>query len=412
MSGPAALDAVAAVIRRFVVPPSDEALDAVVLFVAHTYAVDAADCSPYLHVTSAERRSGKTTMMEVLGELVAHPFPAASASAAAIYRGLNTDGIRRTLLLDEADAVFGRRGPASEAAEALRQVLNAGTRRGSARVLRSNERGGSESFDVFGPKVLSGIGELPDTLTDRSLRIRMKRKTRSEVVDRARYRDVQSAARDVNAQIQEWAESVIGQASDARPEIPEELSDRMQDAWEPLIALADLAGADWPGRARRAAVALWGEGDASEDAGGLSTRLLRDCYEAFGTDERLGSTELIARLSTIEDAPWRSLNGEGLTPLDLSRLLKRYEIKPVKIRIPGRDTPIRGYQRSCFVDPWERWCEITPTPGETRNMRNTRNNGSHVPGVPGTGGDGRAQKACTKCGDPWHGIGSVCEACL
>ena len=412
MRGPAALDAVAAVIRRFVVPPSDEALDAVVLFVAHTYAVDAADCSPYLHVTSAERRSGKTTMMEVLGELVAHPFPAASASAAAIYRGLNTDGIRRTLLLDEADAVFGRRGPASEAAEALRQVLNAGTRRGSARVLRSNERGGSESFDVFGPKVLSGIGELPDTLADRSLCIRMKRRTRSEAVERARYRDVQFEAGDVKARIQKWAESVVELASDARPEIPEELSDRMQDAWEPLIALADLAGADWPDRARRAAVALWGEGDASEDSGSLSIRLLRDCHEVFGSDERVGSTDLLRRLNAIEDAPWGSLDGRGLTALSLSRLLRRYEIKPVKIRVTGHETPIRGYQRSCFIEPWERWCDIPSTPGETRNMRNTRNNDWHVPGVPDTGGDGRGQKACTECKEPWHGIGSVCEGCL
>ena len=381
-----ALDAVAAVIRRFVVPPSDEALDAVVLFVAHTYAVDAADCSPYLHVTSAERRSGKTTMMEVLGELVAHPFPAASASAAAIYRGLNTGGIRRTLLLDEADAVFSR-GPASESAEALRQVLNAGTRRGSARVMRSNERGGSESFDVFGPKVLSGIGELPDTLADRSLRIRMKRKTRSEPVERARYRDVQAAASAVRPLVAEWAESVAETAGTARPGLPDVLSDRMQDAWEPLIALADLAGREWPDRARRAAVALWGDGDTDEDAGSLAVRLLRDCHSAFGADERLATPDLLRRLTDVDDAPWSSLDGSGLTPLSLSRLLKRYEVRPVKMRVHGYNEPVRGYKRATFVDPWERWCDIAPTPPGTRNAGNTRNKVPAVPDVPdSTGG--------------------------
>ena len=386
MTGSDALDAVAAVIRRFIFPPSDEALHAVVLFVAHTYAVDAADCSPYLHVTSAERRSGKTTMMEVLGELVAHPFPAASASAAAIYRGLNTEGIRRTLLLDEADAVFSR-GPASESAEALRQVLNAGTRRGSARVLRSNERGGSESFDVFGPKVLSGIGELPDTLADRSIRIRMKRKTRTEPVERARYRDVQAAASTVRPVVAEWAESVAEAAGTARPHLPNVLSDRMQDAWEPLIALADLAGGEWPDRARRAATALWGDGDTDEDSGSLAVRLLRDCHSAFGADERLATLDLLSRLTEVEDAPWSSLDGSGLTGSSLSRLLKRYEIRPVKMRVQGYNEPVRGYRRAAFVDPWERWCDIAPTPPETRNTGNTRNGVPTVPDVPDpTGG--------------------------
>jgi hypothetical protein len=385
MTGPEVLDAVARLIRRFVVPPSEEALDAVVLFVAHTYAVDAADCSPYLHVTSAERRSGKTTMMEMLGELVAHPFPAASASAAAIYRGLNVDGIRRTLLLDEADAVF-RRGPASESAEALRQVLNAGTRRGSARVLRSTERGGSEAFDVFGPKVLSGIGELPDTLADRSLRIRMKRRTRNEPVERARYRDVQAAAADVKPLVQDWAEAVMDEAGTARPDLPEELSDRMQDAWEPLIALADLAGGDWPERARRAAVRLWGEGDSDEDAGSLPVRLLRDCHAAFRDEDRLSSADLLARLCAVEDAPWATLDGTSLTPLSLSKMLKRYDVYPDKMRVPGHETPVRGYKRVLFVEPWERWCDIAPTPPETRNTGNTWNEVLDVPDVPAVWG--------------------------
>jgi len=34
------------------------------------------------------------------------------------------------------------------------------------------------------------------------------------------------------------------------------LNDRAGDIWEPLLALADLAGGDWPGKARQAAVAL------------------------------------------------------------------------------------------------------------------------------------------------------------
>lgn len=377
MSGAHALDAVAGLIRRFVVPPSDEALDAVVLFIAHTYAVDAADCSPYLHISSAERRSGKTTLYELLVQLVANPFAASNASPAAIYRGLNADDIRRTLLLDEVDTVFDNSSK-SEQSEALRNVLNAGTRRGSATVRRSDERGGSNEFDVFGPKVLAGIGELPETLRDRSVRVRMKRKTRaeSEGLERARHRFVVAAAAEVQPLVQAWVESVADVAAETFPELPEELSDRMQDAWEPLIALADLAGGDWPQRARHAAVTLWGDGDRNAEAGSLSLRLLHDCHEAFRDDPRLSSSELLQRLYDLDASPWRTLGDSGLNAHRLGRMLGHYEVGPTKLRVPGHDQPVRGYDRLAFIEPWERWCDITtghPLP-ESGNNRNKWNN--------------------------------------
>ena len=34
----------------------------------------------------------------------------------------------------------------------------------------------------------------------------------------------------------------------ARPEIPDALDDRAEEAWEPLFAIALLAGGDWPDR--------------------------------------------------------------------------------------------------------------------------------------------------------------------
>ncbi len=379
MSGADALDAVGTLIRRFVVPPSDEALDAVVLFVAHTYAVEAADCSPYLHISSAERRSGKTTLFEVLAELVAHPLAAASASGAAVYRGLSARDFRRTLLLDEVDAVFGPGSSKSENAELLRNVLNAGTRRGSAKILRCANHGEQlQEFDVFGPKVLSGIGELPETLRDRSLRIRMKRKTRAESanLERARNRAIVAAAAKVQPLVKEWAESVVEQAAGAEPNLPEELGDRMQDAWEPLIALADLAGGEWPQRARHAAVVLWGEGDTNAEVGSLARRLLHDCHEVFGDDARLSTQVLLDRLSDLDESPWRTLGESGLNAHRLGRMLRQYDIGPTKLRVPGHDQPVRGYDRLTFIEPWERWCEITSThaPPESGNNRNERNN--------------------------------------
>src|ERR1700693_2645517 len=90
-------------VRRFVVL-SNEQLVAIVLWVVHTHAIDAAEATPYLNVTSAEKRSGKTRLLEVMELLVARPWRTGRTSAAALVRKI--DGEKSTLLLDESDAAF------------------------------------------------------------------------------------------------------------------------------------------------------------------------------------------------------------------------------------------------------------------------------------------------------------------
>jgi len=121
------LDDVMRFVRRFVVLSSEQ-LVAIALWVVHTHAIDAADATPYLNITSAEKRSGKTRLLEVLELVVARPWRTGRTSAAALVRKI--DGDKSTLLLDESDAAFkGRR----EYGEALRGILNDGHRRGQLR---------------------------------------------------------------------------------------------------------------------------------------------------------------------------------------------------------------------------------------------------------------------------------------
>ena len=49
-------------------------------------------------------------------------------------------------------------------------------------------------FRMFCPKVLAGIGDLPDTVADCSIPIRMERKRRGDEVARWRWRDVEPIA--------------------------------------------------------------------------------------------------------------------------------------------------------------------------------------------------------------------------
>src|SRR5262245_4430711 len=164
-------------------------------FTVHTYVTDAAESTPFLAVTSAEKESGKTRLLEVMEMLVNKPLRVSSISPAALYSRVEADA--PTLLFDELDAVFD---PRRKDNEALRGLLNAGNRRG-AKVSRVNMDAGRrvEEFEVFCPRVLAGIGKLPETIESRSLPIRLKRRLKSEHVERLGPRQRRQAAAEVES---------------------------------------------------------------------------------------------------------------------------------------------------------------------------------------------------------------------
>ena len=102
-------------VRRFVVMSEAQA-DAAALWTAHTHCFAAAEQTPYLAISSAEKRSGKTRLLEVLELVVARPWLTGRVTAAVLAR--KVDAERPTLLLDESDAAF--KGE-KEYAEALRR---------------------------------------------------------------------------------------------------------------------------------------------------------------------------------------------------------------------------------------------------------------------------------------------------
>ena len=170
-----ALDLVEACLGRFVAYPSEHALVAHTLWVAHTHLLDCFETSPRIAFMSAEKESGKTRALEVTALLVKEPIMSISASPAVIIR-LIAKG-RPTILFDEIDGVFGN-AKAQEANADLRSVLNGGYRRG-AKVHRCNTSGKKieiEELDAFAAVAVSGLRRLPDTLTSRSILIYMMRR--------------------------------------------------------------------------------------------------------------------------------------------------------------------------------------------------------------------------------------------
>ena len=95
---------------------------------------------------------------------------------------------------------------------------------------------------MYCPKAFAGIGDcLPDTVADRAIPIRLKRRTRDRTVERFRLRDVGPEGHSLRDRLADWLEPHRDHLVESRPALPDELDDRAQDVWEPLLAIADLA---------------------------------------------------------------------------------------------------------------------------------------------------------------------------
>jgi hypothetical protein len=351
---------------RFVVL-SDCQADACSLWVLHTHAIDAADCTPYLNIRSAEKQSGKTRLLEVLECLVARSWRASYTTTAALMRSIDSDA--PTLLLDEMDAATKAD---REYGEALRGMLNAGFRRGGSHRICDTGRGNAvRDFSVFCPKAIAGIGDLPDTVRDRSIPIDMKRRTAAERVERFQTRKTPELARPLHDACSGWAAQYVSSLRDMAIDLPEWLSDRAADGWEPIFAIARAVGGDWLDRALAAAREL-SAGDAGEDAS-MGVTLLRDIREIFREKaaDRLFTEELLVELNAIEESPWGNWYGRPMTGQGLAKLLRPFQIKPKQVRI-GSDTK-KGYELDWFRDNFARYLREPETPEtpETRSAERT-----------------------------------------
>ena len=137
-----------------------------------------------------------------------------------------------------------------------------------------------ERFEVFCPKVFAGIGAaLPDTIADRSVAIGLQRRTREEQVERFRRREVGPDAENLHSAIADWVTPQLDALHDVRPHLPDELDDRAQDVWEPLLAIAGDRGRRVAGEGEWAALEL-STGEAREDES-ITAKLIRDIHSVF-----------------------------------------------------------------------------------------------------------------------------------
>jgi hypothetical protein len=342
---------------------SQAAADAIALWILHAEALDAFEITPYLAITSAEKRSGKTTLLRTIEALVPRPWRVVQPSEAVLFRKIEQD--RPTLLLDETDTVFR----AGIEKEGLRALLNAGNEIDATVPRCVGKSHELVNFNVFCAKVLAGIGErhLPDTVRDRSISISMKRKRAEEPVARFRRREVREHAERLREQIVDWALGALDELGERVPNLPEELDDRAADIWEPLLAIADLASGDWPRRGRQAALQL--SNPRQREDLSLGTELLTAIKLVFDNAQAqsLSTTELLHAISSKEESAFEHVwDTREQAPARgaanrLASMLREYGIRSHDLRT--RAGVRKGYHRRDFADAWERHlspaCETT-----------------------------------------------------
>ena len=227
-------------IARYVILPQ-HAATAVALWCVHAHAHDAAFHSPRLILTSPTMRCGKSTLLRTIGRLVPRPLPTANITPAAMFRLI--EAAKPVLLIDEADSF-------AHDNEELRGVINSSHCVLDAFVIRAVPAGDdyeARRFSTWAAMAIASIGRVAATIADRSIMIGMERKAPGVTVARMRA-DRDDGFGVLASKAARWVADHLEDLRSADPDVLWALNDRASDNWRPLLAIADLAGGEWPTR--------------------------------------------------------------------------------------------------------------------------------------------------------------------
>jgi hypothetical protein len=341
---------IAKTIQLFIVLDVYQAL-AITLWIAMTWVIVALKVAPLALVDAPEKACGKSQFLDMISFLSYKALSSSNITTAGLFR--LTEQYSPTLLIDEVDTFLHDNND-------LKGLINAGHTRNSAFVIRIvGENNEPKRFNVFGAKALAGISltkHLPDSTMSRGIIFNMRRKLPHEVTKRLRHAEM-SVFDEFKSKLARFALDYEAQIKASRPVMPDELSDRAQDNWEPLLAIAGCAGSDYLQRATEAALKLSVTNDSSVSIG---TELLQSIQLIFENEAilKISSAALVDELMSYKDQPWATYNkGWPMSPRQIAQLLKQYGIKPKTIRIREGCTP-KGYSSDQFDDAFARYLSV------------------------------------------------------
>ncbi|MGO9079036.1 MAG: DUF3631 domain-containing protein [Streptosporangiaceae bacterium] len=349
-SGAATLDAAKSWLGRFVRWPDEHSANLAVAWAAGCHVTDRDrvllhGAWPRLIVTGATKDSGKTHCMEMILSLCPRAEMTADITAPALAQMIGTD--HPTVGLDEMDLVIGNgAGPAG-----MRAVLNAGyTPAGCYR------RAGKK-VPVYGPVVMAGLASVLrgnpalDTLRSRSFMIDMV-PAEGGSVERFRSRLHAAGAAAIREALASWGAASATDIVECWPDVPEGLVNRAEEIAEPLLAVAEVAGGEWPERIRAAVRALLLGRDDDGPKVTPAERLIADIRTCWAGSQ-MRSSELAERLAGLPGGPWRAIFPQpARAGTELARYLAPFGIAPRKIWLSAEGRSAQGYTISQLAPLW------------------------------------------------------------
>jgi hypothetical protein len=327
------------------------------LWAIATHIYELFDAFPYLVLTAATKNSGKTRVMELMAFLSARSHSDADITPAALFALIETN--KPTLFLDESERF-------AVAKSGFRGLLNSGYRRGSTVTRRQGH--GFAKYRIYCPKCFALIGDVFDTMRDRSIVLNLRR-------GRAPHRFLFANASAEGATLREKIASTVGSYSQdiadtysALPQL-EFLTDREEEIWGPLFVVCRVFCPDRWQELERVAMDIstgktvqarkYTDLAQHEDAAQqieYGERALRDLIQIIKSQRRkaISTAAAIPALRELPTAPWRAFRGEGIKPniegsMLLASLLEPFGVRPGTIRLRPKSEGASGSTAKGYV---------------------------------------------------------------
>lgn len=317
------------------------------LWIIHTFCFPSFDAVPYLIITAATRRAGKSRLGEMIAACCSNPESGTAMTGYTLFRIIQET--HPTIIFDEAESL------SNEQVNTMRQVINSGYRRGQT-IPREAKGGVIVRYDTFCPKVFILIGSTYDTLRDRSIQIVMQR---GEARKDFRFATVHEEGGVLREVISEAVKMHAGDIEHAYSQSIGGLSflqDRDEEIWTSLFSIAKVFCPDRIVDLQRIASDICAEKtmdptkytESEQDENTAASmeygrKALVDMWQVFvqkGAKTSIPSLDMLAFMKEIPTAPWRKYRGEGLSYENLANLVQRFGVKPMRGRNGnGRSAP-------------------------------------------------------------------------
>lgn len=341
-------------IKDYVTFEDDSTGFVIALWTIATHFFQFCDSFAYVVITSMTKRSGKTRLAEVIATMAKNPQQFSAMTPATLFRSI--EQFAPTIIFDEAECL------SSESASTMRAVLNVGYRQG-AKIPRTI---GNEivQFSTYCPKVFILIGDVYDTLRDRSIVVMLQRNAAREL-KRFSFAEANNEGTVIQTEFMDAMKQACGNKIERFTEEYANtqldwLSDRDAEIWRPVFTVCkilcshryeelqrisvDMASEKTGDRRRYTQLANIEEKMQDDE---YAKRLLKDVHACFASDSQLFSTEIMERLLAMNTAPWRKYKGDGLTMRLMANMLSRFGVRQSLLRSAGgrKNSKVgRGYK--------------------------------------------------------------------